>query len=237
MKKITLSVLVLSISVLSLAQSGVAPENQSQPSGDLENHFYLRFAYSHSSKSFLGVEDEEFWDSYKRYGGVFELGHIFIINKAALADGLRLGVNVDYAEFSYNQLAAKEADFDLGVPKLASKIGPSFSYRPSPRLIIDVFVKAKITWIAGIIPWTDEVDDVYLAKPGIGIATGLNIRYDMFMLGFEFNSDNLKYESNDYPGTYFDPGKYFNPRYFGSHSDDGDKTPMQSFSFSIGVCF
>ena len=102
----------------------------------------------------------------------------------------------------------------------------SVSFRPSSRLIIDVFVKAKMTWIAGIVPWTNEVDDVYLAKPGVGIATGLNIRYALFMLGFEFNSDNLKYESNDYPGSYF-----------GNFSDDSDKTPMPSFSFSIGVCF
>ncbi len=225
MKKTSFTFLVLSISILSFAQSGGDIANQSQSSGDLENQFYIRFAYSHPTTSYLG-NDVEFWDDYKRFGGVFELGHIFIINKAALADGLRLGINVDYAEFSYNQIAAIDADSDLGVPKLASKIGPSLSYRPSPKLIIDAFFKAKITWVAGIIPWTDEVDDVYLAKPGIGIATGFNIRYDMFMLGFEFNSDNLKFESNDYPGTYF-----------GSRSDDSDKTPMPSLSFSLGICF
>lgn len=236
MKKFSLTLLVVSISVLTIAQnegdsvnqaqSSGDSLNQSQSIGDLENQFYIRFAYSHSGKSFLGVDDMEYWDSFKRYGGVFEIGHFFIINKAALADGLRLGINVDYAEFSYNQIAAIEADYDLGVPKLATKIGPSLSYSPASKLTIDLFVKAKFTWIAGIIPWTDEVDDVYLAKPGVGIATGLNIRYDLFMLGFEFNSDNLKYESNDFPGTYF-----------GNRSDDSDKTPMPSFSFSIGVCF
>jgi hypothetical protein len=225
MKKTFLTILVLSISILTFAQGG-GSENPSKGSGDLENHFYLRFAYSHSSKTYLGVEDEEFWDDFKRYGGVFELGHIFIINKAPLADGLRLGINVDYAEFSYNQLAGQNADFDIGIPKLASKIGPSLSYRPAPKFIIDIFFKAKMTWVAGIIPFTDEVDDVYLAKPGIGLATGLNIRYDLFMLGFEFNSDNLKYESNDFPGTYF-----------GNFTDDSDKTPMPTFSFYIGVCF
>ena len=226
MKKTSLTIVVLSISILSLAQTSGDSLNQSQSSGDLENHLYLRFAYSLPSKSYLGVDDMEFWDSNKRYGGVFELGHIFIINKAALADGLRLGINVDYIEFSYNQLAEKDVDFDLGVPKIASKIGPSLSYNPSSKLIFDVFVKAKIPWVGGIITWTDEVDDVYLAKPGIGIATGLNIRYDLLILGFEFNYDNLKFESNDYPGTYF-----------GNFSDDSDKTPMPSFSFSIGVCF
>lgn len=226
MRKTGIALMALIISISTLAQEGETQEGPSQNSGDIENQFYLRFAYSHTSKSYLGVEDMEFWDSFKRYGGVFELGHIFIINKAALADGLRFGINVDYAEFSYNQIAAKNADYDLGVPKLASKIGPSLSYRPTSNLIIDLFVKAKLTWVAGIIPWTDEVEDVYLAKPGVGLATGLNIRYGLVMLGFEFNSDNLKYESNDYPGEYF-----------GNLSDDSDKTPMPSFNFSIGVCF
>ena len=145
MKKFILTILVLSITILTFAQSG-GSENQSQSSGDLENHFYLRFAYLRSSTSYLGVEDKEFWDDFKRYGGVFELGHIFIINRAPLADGLRLGINVDYAEFSYNQLASQVIDFDIGIPKLASKFGPSLSYRPSPKFIIDIFCKAKMTW-------------------------------------------------------------------------------------------
>lgn len=225
MKKFSLTILVLSITMLTFAQSG-GSENQSQGSGDLENHFYLRFAYSHSSNTYLGVEDKEFWDDFKRYGGVFELGHIFIINKAPLADGLRLGINVDYAEFSYNQLAGQNADFDIGIPKLASKFGPSLSYRPSPKFIIDIFCKAKMTWVAGIIPFTDEVDDVYLGKPNMGIATGLNFRVNVVMFGFEYNYDNLKYESNDFPGEYF-----------GNFTDDSDKTPMPTFSFYIGVCF
>ena len=226
MKKTSLIIMVLSISILSLAQSSGDLENQSTNSGDLESHFYLRFGFSLPTTSYLGVDDMEFWDSYQRFGGVFEIGHLFIINKAPLADGLRLGINVDYIEFSYNQLAAKDVDFDLGVPKIASKIGPSLSYNPSSKLIFDVFVKAKIPWVGGIITWTDEVDDVFLARPGIGIATGINIRYDMFMLGFEFNSDNMKFENEDSPGEYF-----------GNLSDDSDKTPMPSFSFSIGVCF
>lgn len=226
MKKTGIALMALIISISTLAQDSITQEAPSQVSGDIENQFYLRFAYLRATKSYLGAEDMEFWDNFKRYGGVFELGHIFIINKAALADGLRFGINVDYAEFSYNQIAGKDIDYDLGVPKLASKIGPSLSYRPSSNLIIDLFVKAKLTWVAGIIPWSDEVEDVYLAKPGIGIATGLNIRYGLVMLGFEFNSDNLKYESNDYPDTYF-----------GNLTDNGDNTPMPSFNFSIGVCF
>jgi len=218
MKKTSLTILVLSISILSLAQS----------SGDLKNQFYFRFGYSHPTTSYLGVDEMGFWDYFNRIGGAFEIGHIFIINKAALSDGLRLGINVDYAEFSYHQLTEidTDEDFALGLLKLASKIGPSLSYSPVEHLVFDVFVKAKIPWFAGLVPFTDEVDEYFLAKPGIGIATGINVRYRFLMLGFEFNSDNMKFESHDYPGEYF-----------GNFSDDSDKTPMPSLSFSLGFCF
>jgi len=226
MKKTSLTVLALGISILTLAQSGGDVANQSQSSGDLENQFYLRFAYSHPTASYFGLEETDFWDYFNRVGGVFELGHIFIINKAALSDGLRLGINVDYAEFSYHHLTDTDTDDILGVLKLASKIGPSLSYSPAKKLVFDVFVKAKIPWVGGIALVSDEVDEVFLAKPGIGIATGINVRYRFLMIGFEYNSDNMKFESQDYPGEYF-----------GNFSDDSDKTPMPSLSFSLGFCF
>lgn len=226
MKKTSLTLLALSISILTLAQSGGDIANQSQSSGDLENQFYFRFGYSHPTTSYLGNDEEELWDSFNRVGGVFELGQIFIINKAALSDGLRLGINVDYAEFSYHQLTYTDTDDWIALLKLASKIGPSLSYSPASKLVFDVFVKAKIPWVGGIAIVSDELDEVFLAKPGIGIATGINIRYRFLMLGFEYNSDNMKFESQDYPGSYF-----------GNISDDSDKTPMPSLSFTLGFSF
>jgi hypothetical protein len=226
MKKTSLTVLALSISVLTLAQSGGDIANQSLGSGDLENQFYFRFAYSHATTSYLGNDDEELWDYFNRAGGAFELGHIFIINKAALSDGLRLGINVDYAELSYHQLTYTDTDDWIALLKLASKIGPSLSYSPAPKLVFDVFVKAKIPWVGGIAIISDEVDEVFLAKPGIGLATGINVRYGFLMLGFEYNSDNMKFESRDFPGEYF-----------GNLGDGSDKTPMPSLSFSLGFCF
>ena len=177
MKKISLTIVVLSISILSLAQTGADSLNLSQSSGDLENQFYFRFAYSHPTTSYLGNDDEELWDYFNRAGGAFELGHIFIINKAALSDGLRLGINIDYAEFSYHQLTETDTDDWIALLKLASKIGPSLSYSPASKLVFDVFVKAKIPWVGGIAIVSDEVDEVFLAKPAIGIATGINVRY------------------------------------------------------------
>jgi hypothetical protein len=226
MKKISLTILVLSISILTFAQSSGDVENQSLNSGDLENQFYFRFGYSQATTSYLGVDDNEFWDSFSRAGGVFEVGQIFIINKAALADGLRLGINVDYAEFSYHHLYYTDMDITVGVLKISSKIGPSLSYSPVEHLVFDVFVKAKIPWVAGLGIVGDEEDEVYLAKPGIGVATGINVRYRFLMLGFEYNSDKMKFESQDYPGEYF-----------GKLGDGTDKTPMPSLSFTLGFSF
>ena len=228
MKKTSLTFIVLSISILSFAQTGGDPENQSTGSGDLENQFYFRFGYSHPANSYLGVDDMEFWDYFSRWGGTFELGSIFFFNSLDMADGLRLGLNVDYAEFSYQQLTETDAgiDFTLGVFKLSSKIGPTLSYSPASKLVFDGFVKAKIPWVGGLVTFTDEFDEGFFATPGFGLATGINIRYRFLMFGFEYNSDNMKFENVDFPGEYF-----------GNLSDDSDKTPMPSFSFSFGFTF
>jgi hypothetical protein len=226
MKKTSLTILVLSISILTFAQSSGDVDNQSLNNGDLENQIYFRFGYSQATTSYFGVDDNEFWDFFDRAGGVFEVGHIFIINKAALADGLRLGINVDYAEFSYHHLAYSLEDITLGVLKFASKIGPSLSYSPAEHLVFDVFVKAKIPWVAGIGIVVEGEEEFYIAKPGIGIATGINVRYRFLMLGFEYNSDKMKFESQDYPGDYF-----------GNLDDGSDKTPLPSLSFTLGFSF
>jgi len=218
MKRTCLAVLAAIIAVSTLGQN----------TGDLENQFYFRFGYSHPTNSYLGVDDDIFWDNYSRIGGTFELGSIFMLNSAALADGLRLGINVDYAEFSYNQLTATStgSDFRLGLLKISSKIGPSLSYSPASHLVFDVFVKAKIPWIAGLVTWDTEVQDVYLAGPAIGVATGLNIRYRFLMFGFEFDSDRMKLENKDNADDFF-----------GSLSEAGDKTPLPSLSFTFGFSF
>ena len=228
MKKISLTFLVVGISILSLAQSGGDVENQSTSSGDLENQFYFRFAYSQAANSYLGVEDMEFWDSFSRWGATFELGSIFFFNSLDMADGLRLGINIDYAEFSYIQLTEIDdnIDFALGVFKLSSKIGPTLSFSPASKLVFDAFVKAKIPWVAGLAIVGDEFDEGFFASPGFGLATGINVRYRFLMIGFEYNSDKMKFENIDYPGEYF-----------GNFSDDSDKTPMPSFSFSLGFSF
>lgn len=219
MKKIFLLLLVLGITLPGIAQD----------SGDLDNQFYFRFGYSKPAKGYIGAQDSDLWDYFSRHGGTFELGHIFMFNKAALADGLRPGLNVDWLELSYNQLTETDpgADFAIGMLKVASKIGPSLTYSPVKLVAFDVFVKAKFSWVGGLAIWDlGEVDEVFLDGTTLGVATGLNVRLAFLMLGFEYNYDSMKFESQDFPGEYF-----------GNLADDSDKTPMPSFTFSVGFSF
>ena len=69
----------------------------SQDAGDLENQFYFRFGYSNPSWKYYGLDGKsDFPDGARKFGGVFELGSIFYINRLKIRDGMRLGINVDY---------------------------------------------------------------------------------------------------------------------------------------------
>jgi len=217
-KKITCLLILLSISSLSFAQ-----EN-----GDLENQFYFRFGLSLPTNSYFGVEEDAVWDNVDRIGGNFELGSIFMLNSLKLADGLRLGINVDYAEFCYHQFTFNDDD-KIGVLKISSKIGPSISWSPANHLVFDAYIKAKIPWVAGmafVYGGSGDIDENYLGTLGTGLSTGFNMRYRFLMVGFEYSMDKMKLENQDNKGEYF-----------GSSSDDGDKTPMSSFNFTFGFSF
>ncbi|MCP4312258.1 MAG: hypothetical protein GY790_13415 [Bacteroidetes bacterium] len=218
MKKTFLSFIFLGISLFSLAQN----------SGDLENIFYLRFGYSQPTKSYFGIDDDTFWEDFSRRGGTFELGHIFMLNRIQLSDGLRIGINADYAEFSYHELTNKSEDLALGLFKISSKIGPTISYSPVTDLVFDVFIKVKIPWI-GVVADVPDFDDTFLGTMGLGYSTGFNVRYRFIMAGFEFNMDQMKFENIDEPGDYLGS--------FNMNGPESDKTPTPTFSFTFGFCF
>ena len=221
MKKIYLLLIALSVSSIV----------QSQDNGDLEKQFYIRFGFSNPTNSYIGIDDNSFWDEVNKSGGVFELGQIFILNSIPLSDGLRLGINVDYAEISYHQLSAKTTDDALGILKISSKIGPSISYSPANKLVFDAFIKAKIPWVAGLTFIEDGSvnvnDENYIGTLGFGFSTGINVRYRFIMAGFEFNKDSMKLENVDVKGEYFGNASDFND----------DKTPMPCMNFTFGFCF
>ena len=158
------------------------------------------------------------------------MGQIFILNSIPLSDGLRLGINADYAEFSYHQLSSRTTEDALGIFKLSSKVGPSISYSPIKNLVFDAFIKAKIPWVAGLAIVEDgsvNYDEGYAGTLGFGFSTGINVRYRFIMVGFEYNKDSMKLENIDAKGEYF-----------GNASDfDEEKTPMPCVNFTFGFCF
>lgn len=214
--------------LLILAISCISSVLSAQDNRDLENKFYIRFGVSTPTNAYIGLDDS-FWDETSRIGGILELGSIFIINSLDLADGLRLGINVDYADFSYHQISSDIDDSAIGVFKVSSKVGPSISYCPIPKLVFDGYVKFKLSWVAGMaFAESDGTvnDEGYAGTLGTGYAIGINVRYKILMLGFEFNTDKMKLEHTD-----------FNDEYLGNAKDDSDKTPLPCMNFTFGFNF
>jgi len=224
MKKITTLLIVICISFITYAQ-----ENRG-----LDNRFYVRVGYAKPTGSCLGVD--QFYVDVKRTGGMFELGSIFMINNLDLGDGLRLGINVDYVEFAYLHFSWEDfmyGEYFFHTGLLSTKVGPSISYNPVSKLVIDAFIKAKISWVGGGFlnaPDDPEEDESsYIGYMGFGFSTGLNIRYGALIVGFDFNSSNIKLEDRDWPDEYLGNGFDF--------SDTGDKSKMSYFTISLGVNF
>lgn len=200
------------------------------PTNGLENQFYFRFGVSYPTNSYFGVDDYSTWDEFGRIGGVLEFGSIFMLNSLPLADGLRLGINVDYADLSYHQFSSTIDDSAIGIFKISSKVGPSISYSPVTDLVFDAYAKFKIAWVAGMAFTASDgtvEDDGYAGTLGAGYAAGVNIRYSFLMLGFEFNKDSMKLANTNN-----------SDEYFGNVSDyNSDETPMPCYNLTLGFCF
>ena len=203
----------------------------------LDSRFYIRLGYSKPTKSCLGADKFPYGD-IKLTGGMFELGSIFIINNLDLGDGLRLGINVDYVEFTYLQFKYEDImygeDHILFFGLLSSKVGPSISYNPVSKLVLDGFIKAKIAWVGGGYISTDDefspfYEKSYIGYMGFGYSTGVNIRFGALIIGFEYNNCSMKIEDRDITDSYM--GNIFD---FG---DTGDKSKISYYNISLGVNF
>jgi hypothetical protein len=218
MKKVFTAIIILSISLVTLAQSS-----------GLENQFYFRFGYVNTTKSYLGIDEEDydFWDYLTKVGSSFELGSIFMLNSIPMPEVLRIGINVDYTEISTNFLTFTDYDETLMVLKLAAKVGPSISYNPVGDMVIDVFFKAQLPLLGLAMDVGDSSgDEVYIGFGGVGIATGFNVRWNFIMAGFEFNTVKMKLQNIDSDGDYL-----------GSLSHGGIKTALPAVNFTFGFCF
>jgi hypothetical protein len=226
MKKI-LTALLLLISVLSV---------YSQDEGNLKTQFYFRFGYSNPTWKYLGAEGKDDWAGAKKMGGLFEFGNIFMLNSIKIAPGLRLGINVDYLSLGYHQLSNFD-DF-TGMDKMhffyaGSKIGPSISYSPVDHLVIDTYFKINPVWVS-VSDWayTDgDDDDLFMGFVGMKYCVGLNVRYSVLMMGFEFNPGALKMK------WYDSDNNELSDEYLGNVNSNSDKTPVPAMNFTLGLSF
>ncbi len=203
--------------------------------GDLDKILYLRIGYSKPSQKYGGVDDANAWNVVKRNGICGEVGHIFILNSLPLADNLRFGINVDWLSGYYHSLMSdlyKKRFFAIG-----SKVGPSLSYSPVDKLVFDTYIKINPVWASSLIASEEHVGagedyQFNFGFFGLGYSFGINVRYKILILGFDFNKSWSKLQhynedSNKLDGTYV-----------GNASDlNKDRTPMPSYNFSIGLAF
>jgi len=222
-----------SISVLLLLATFVATFAQE---GDLKKQTYFRFGFSLPTWKYYGLDGKDEWpDEMKRVGGLFEVGGIFMLNSIKMAPGMRLGINADYLSIDFHRLSI-ESDFgniSNNLVFVGSKIGPSFSYSPVNNLVFDAYFKFNPVWAAGdfnSFPNEDE-NEFYLGFMGIKYSVGMNVRYSILMMGFEFNPGFVKLRRYDQDET------ELTDEYLSNADDNGKRTPVPAIHFTIGLSF
>lgn len=230
MKKLFVFAMVVLFTSTTFAQdSGDLSPSPAQNNGDLENQFYFRFGYSNPSWKYYGFDGkEDFSDEVRRFGGVFELGSIFYINRLKIGDGLRLGINADYLSISAHAFDVTD-NLNLYNVFIGSKVGLVFSYNPTGKLVLDAVAKVNPIWGAGTGLDDGDMDqetDIFVGYMGIKYSIGLNVRWSILIFGFEYNPGSMKLANDTGSGDYL-----------GNANDDSDKTPMPAMNFTFGFSF
>jgi hypothetical protein len=223
MRKLVITFLLTTILIAARAQDG-----------DLKKVNYLRLGFSLPTWKYYGWDDKSDWDdNTKRIGGMLEAGSIYILNGIKIADGMRLGINVDYLSMTYHLLRETDRNYGYHFMYLGSKVGPSFSYSPTDRLVLNAYFKLNPVWVAGSM-WLfndDNMDDrIYIGFMGIKYSVGFDIRYSMAMLGFEFNPGFVKFRE------YNTDENKLTDHYLGN-INAGDKTPVPCINLTLGLGF
>lgn len=110
---------------------------------------YIKFGYSVPTWNSYGIENKSMLEEdVTRYGGTFQLGNIFYINKIGIADVIGFGINTDGLDLTINAFAKGE-DFHSGT-HLSSNIGPLITVAPVSNLYIDIFSKLNINWLTAV---------------------------------------------------------------------------------------
>lgn len=204
--------------------------------GDLKKQTYFRFGFSLPTWKYYGYDGKDEWqDETRRTGGVFEVGNIFMLNSIKLSPGMRLGINADYLSVDFHRLSldSEPGTYSENLLFIGSKIGPSFSYSPVDKLVLDAYFKFNPVWVGGdlLSSSSAEESEFYLGFLGIKYSIGMNIRYAILMMGFEFNPGFAKLR-------WFDKdAKELTDEYIGNMNDNSKKTPVPGLNFTIGLSF
>lgn len=203
--------------------------------GNLKKQFYIRVGASIPTWKYYGLDERnDFPDNTKRIGGIFEAGSIYMLNGIKLANGMRIGINVDYLSLGINRFSFEE-NFTNNLVFFGSKIGPSFSYSPVNHLVFDTYVKFNPVWAAINFDKSDASgveNDLYIGFMGIKYSVGINVRYSVLMLGFEFNPGYAKLR-------YYDKEENKLTKEYMGRADEteGNKTPVPCYNLTLGFSF
>jgi hypothetical protein len=201
----------------------------SSAQGKLDNKIYVRVGYSHPSWEPVERFEGDWTGGYDKYGALFDVGTIFMLNGILAQDNMSLGLDINYLSVYWHRFKNSQADLDVHNLRASSKMGPSFSYNFDRKLAFDIYVKAEMAWATGtayIYNEDIEEDDVFTNFFTLGIATGVNFRVSNLILGFEYNSVSPKLENEENKGEFL-----------GNSDDNSEKSSLPAFNFSIGMCF
>lgn len=186
--------------------------------GDLDNTTYLTFNWVRPTGfGMLNMKDAHHQDiksarlSYngKSFGGSLGVGGIYYINKIAITDGLRFGINAEYFELSANFLTGDYMNFDgdkfydLNV-KMSPKVGIVCSYSPVDIMKMDIFFR----WAPMVGVWYNNDENYYSNGDTYNefavqyslsrFSIGFNYRISVFLVGVEYimGTTNSTYEAS-----------------------------------------
>ena len=191
MKKLTILLAAVFIFNMSFAHNNNGNQGVELPSS-IDNVFYFRVGYSSPSWNQFGFTRDDL-DGFNKYGALFEMGSIYILNSISVPENMAFGINVDFFSI-YGHFFSNDNNidsYDIGTLRLDSKVGPSFTYVLMENLAFDIYVKADINWVtASVFIEDDNTDDAdsFAGIGALGVSTGLNLRYGILMLGVEYNT-------------------------------------------------
>lgn len=219
------------IGLLLLACSFVAAKSQD---GNLANSTYVRFGWALPSWKYYGWDDKTDWnESIRRTGAILEIGTIYMLNGVRFADDMGIGIHVDYLSFAYHRFQDTDTDYSNHFVFVGTKIGPSFSYSPVNKLVLDAYFKFNPVWATGSLVLFNQEgmeDRAYGGFLKLKYSVGFNVRYGIAMLGFDFNPGAVKLREYDVDE------KEFTENYLGN-TNAGDKTPVPGINLTLGLCF